>query len=237
MDNLYFGSPLLNHAGKELDWFQGDSLELFVHNLKTRKSELIKYNWQFTKITYRINSLGFRGEEFNNSSSAIFLGCSQTFGIGLPVENVWPSIVSNYLNLQCINLAIGAGSNDLAFRMSYYHIPKTKPKIVFMLSPEPSRLEVVDEHDHPHRLNVQSKNMYHNKDWNIFYYDWIMSNTNIFLNREKNIMSISKICRDNGIKFACLNVEDIKNLDLARDLSHFGRLTNQSVAEQFLNLI
>jgi hypothetical protein len=54
----------------------------------------------------KINSLGYRGPEFNSSNDFLFLGCSQTWGYSLQEEDVWPKflcdkIQKTYSNISC----------------------------------------------------------------------------------------------------------------------------------------
>lgn len=58
------------------------------------------------QIPYKLNSYGYRCEEFDNQKIMI-LGCSQTFGDGLPLENTWPHLLSKKINKDYINLAKG----------------------------------------------------------------------------------------------------------------------------------
>ena len=49
-----------------------------------------KLGWDISgKTSYRINSEGFRGKDFDNIS-VIALGCSITLGIGVHEEDSWP---------------------------------------------------------------------------------------------------------------------------------------------------
>jgi hypothetical protein len=235
MKNIYFDSPLINYANKTYSWFSTDTIEQYSYNIKNRRNDLIKFEWLNKQISYSINSLGFRGPEFNQAESIIFLGCSHTLGIGLKYEDTWPCLVSSSLNLQCINLATNGSSNDTAFRMAFHYVPEFKPKIVMLLSPAETRLEVI-ENNKSHRLTVHDDQLPFLGKWKKFYQSWVSNNTNTFLNREKNILAIREICKQNSVKFLYLKDTDIEPLDLARDLKHFGKISNINLKEKFLNL-
>ena len=61
------------------------------------------------KIKYKVNSDSCRSNEFNNNN-VLILGCSHTFGSGLPVEMTWPSILGKKINEDVANLEIGRAS-------------------------------------------------------------------------------------------------------------------------------
>lgn len=236
MDNICCVSPLTNFAHKSYKWFSSDTYELFLENIKNNKQQLINNDWLDKEIHYDINSLGFRGPEFNLSPSIMFLGCSHVFGVGICYNETWPYILSQELNLQCLNLGTNGSSNDTAFRMAYSYIPKYNPTIVVLLSPNESRLEIIDG-NYPYRLQPRWHKLESKNRWRHFYHDWIVNDTNTLLNKEKNIMAISKICSDNNIKFVKFDASSFEFLDYGRDLLHYGRLSNKNIARKFLKLI
>lgn len=58
------------------------------------------------KIEYRLNTHGYRCDEFTNQK-ILTLGCSQTEGHALPIELTWPYLMSQKMNKGYINLAKG----------------------------------------------------------------------------------------------------------------------------------
>jgi hypothetical protein len=119
-----------------------DTEQLYHKNLRDNYEELEKYGWIDRTILYKFNSLGFRCEEFTDDPSIMFLGCSHTQGIGLPIESIWPTIVSNELNLKCVNLGQAGCSSDTAFRLLHGYIDKINPKIVVYMDPPGMRFEL-----------------------------------------------------------------------------------------------
>jgi len=227
LNEIYFKSPLYNFANQEIEWLPMDTKELFQKNLKTKKDLLEKYNWIDRKFTYQFNSKGFRCDEFEeNQNCVIFLGCSFTMGIGLPIEKVWTSLVAKKLKLKCYNLGVGGGSCDTAFRLGYYYIPKLKPKLVVFLRPDLDRLELYD----------RTQKFIQYGPWNIdsFYKTWMSMDVNSQINRIKNTMALSNICNSNNTNFLHFNTEDLTKLDLARDLMHPGIESNRAFSKQVL---
>jgi hypothetical protein len=72
-------------------------------------------------------------------------------------------------------------------------------------------------------------------EYSNFYRTWMSSDANIELNRLKNILAIKQMCESKGTKFLHLLTEDIKPVDFARDLIHFGIQTNKNIADKFLS--
>lgn len=227
--------PWKDYANKTLNWLPMDTQERYNQNLKENFDLLHRFGWIDQQIEYKFNSHGFRTKEFMDLPSAVFLGCSHTAGVGLPVENTWPYYVSNNINLHCYNLAIGGGSNDLAFRISYYYLEKLKPKIVFLLSPEPARIEILTPND---VLSI----IPNDKDQQVgYYYKLFLSNDkNFILNQQKNILGIESLCNRLKIKFVYIDEPyaiETNSLDLARDLMHKGPESNFNLAQRFLNML
>ncbi len=60
-------------------------------------------------VPYVHNSYGYRCNEFDNQK-IMFLGCSNTYGMGLSIEDTWPYILAEKLGMDYINLAKGGDS-------------------------------------------------------------------------------------------------------------------------------
>ncbi len=223
------------YANQTLDWLPMDTEILYKNNLETRYNDLKKYGWINNHFTYKFNSHGFRCVDFNKDPSVVFLGCSLTQGIGLPVENTWASIVANKINLQCFNLAVGGSSNDTAFRIAYAWLEKLKPNIVIFGNTFPNRLELLSKNNILQLLpNSLPKTL-----GTDFYNHWISCDDNGFLNKTKNTLAIENLCRSNHIKFVNIDATSMIDfkIDYARDLSHPGTLSNQQFADYVLTRI
>jgi hypothetical protein len=229
-------------ANKSFEWFGTDTYEKFQSNLLEKKYAMKRNGWTDTNVfSYQFNNNGFRCSNFTTEPTIMFLGCSLTFGIGIPIENSWPQIVSASLGLHNANLAWPGSSNDTAFRTAYHFMPIVNPSMVVMLSPAVARFDLaVDDKmvftflpsNYPKEPDTETNNEY-----GLFYQTWMSSDANIELNRLKNILAIRQMCESKGIKFVHLLIEDIKPVDLARDLLHFGIQTNKNIADKFLKKI
>lgn len=227
------------HANSIREWDYFDTLERFEENKRKNYDLLEKNKWLEKKITYSYNSHGFRSEEFeSNNDSILFMGCSLTFGTGLPLEETYNYKIANKLKMKFFSVALGGSSNDTAFRFGYYYIPKLKPKLVVLASPEVTRLELCDNGK---ILQYRSQMKIYQMD--SFYKKWVLDDTNSSLNQQKNILALENICLKNNVKFVHFNapemflVDSVIKDDYARDLVHPGSMTHQIVSEKLLNKI
>jgi hypothetical protein len=235
LPNISNHSPYLHHSNQTLDWLPMDTQELYNKNVKLKKDLLIENGWLDQKFTYQFNQEGFRSDEFSEEAGIVFLGCSHTLGIGLPYKHTWPYIVSNNLRKKCYNLAIGGGSNDLAFRMAYNYIPKLKPSLVIFLITHNSRLEILGKNNQPYQPDqlVGSGMLPFKNDQ--FYEAWLTNEDNLNANLLKNLLAIENICNKNNVKFISIDQNRMPLLDLARDLAHRGVKSNFEFSKIVLN--
>lgn len=93
------------------------------------------------KIYYTYNSYGYRSEEFKDQK-VLTLGCSQTLGVGLPLEYTWPFLLSEKTKMPYVSLASGGDSMQaqvikaFQFFKEFYH-----PEYIFGVFPI-SRMEM-----------------------------------------------------------------------------------------------
>jgi len=95
--------------------------------------------------SYDRNIYGFRSENFHRYTDLVTLGCSQGFGVGLPVEYTWPSIVAKHLRVRShANLSLPGCSIFTQVRIFANFINKYgPPKIVLATFPNSHRYEYV----------------------------------------------------------------------------------------------
>lgn len=92
---------------------------------------------------YNLTSLGFRGNEFTDESEypVVFMGCSNTFGLGLPEEAVWTyQLLEKIRNktekkIPHWNLAKNGSSIDAQFIFLEQFVHTLKPRAIFFLVP------------------------------------------------------------------------------------------------------
>jgi hypothetical protein len=225
------------YKNQTLSWLDTDSEKTFQANMQDpiRRQQIEKYNWHLPNcITYKFNSLGFRSEEFTGAAGFIALGCSFTSGIGLPIDQIWPSIVSQQTGLQAFNLAQGDGSMDTCFRLLSGYIKELDPKFVMLLRPVSSRFEIHNEAG-PHNVLINVPR------YSEMQKVWYADEQNQLVNFYKNTLAIQYLCQVNNVKLIIKDSKEDLSIDpspdaypAARDLLHNGHASHIYCAERFL---
>lgn len=96
--------------------------------------------------TYEINSMGLRGEIYDNAT-IVGSGCSITFGIGVPEVGRWTNLLGNMTNKDIMNLGNpGASIESICTDIIRYCVNNKMPKEIFCFFPDFFRsLVVVDK--------------------------------------------------------------------------------------------
>ena len=241
MNTQYVNAPFNGgqiYAGQEVKFMPADTEELYNRNLRNPLWSKYFSQQPWINFTYKINSLGFRGEEFTDQKSLVVLGCSHTMGIGLPNELVWPALVGKQLNLPVINLAWGGDAADTCFRLAEYWLPKLNPALVIMLTPPQPRVEVLRITGGvitwlPMKIAPSLKN------FDDYITNWMLNDENSRLNRVKNERAIKNICDELSVK--CMiyqsdtDLQPTAEISWARDTMHYGPAPHKNLAEKILN--
>lgn len=233
----------IKYAGQTLDWLPGDTEENF-HKLIAEDPGHLEYfqgqGWlEPGVINYSINSNGFRSDEFDKKTRCIVaLGCSYTVGIGLPLKDLWPTLVGNELGLATYNLAWGGMSADTCYRLAEYWIPKLNPELVVMLAPPKSRIELlINDAQAEVFLPSTELNMFGDQD--MFLKNWFANDDNARLNNVKNKLAIKQLCHSLGVKCLTYDAHDFmarsrKEVGYSRDYMHAGPKAHQNIYKQVL---
>lgn len=245
-ERLHLGS--FRKRGQTLTWFGPDNEKNFLAN----KNKTEMKPWLNVEILYKINDHGFRCQNIDSSKdSLVFLGCSHTFGVGLPEYDTFASHVAEHFNLTNFNLGVPGGSMDTCFRLGKYWIPAIRPKCVILAQPIDIRLEVIED-DEIKQLNPSNifdmKHVKVGKDprdnfvsrssgskYEDFYLSWTDNHSNCALNKEKNTLALEHICYQNDIPFLYFDYEELAKKhkpiqDYARDLMHYGPSVQEDIA-------
>lgn len=93
------------------------------------------------KNTYKLNSLGYRSGEFDGSADILYAGCSNTFGMGVPEEAIWGSVVAKSLGSSYANISKqGASTQWIVKNVFSYISTHGNPKAIYCLFPDIYRL-------------------------------------------------------------------------------------------------
>jgi hypothetical protein len=88
------------------------------------------------KKHYKLNSEGFRSEEFKNNPEILFSGCSFTYGSGIPIDYLWNKIVSENFKVSHQNLGVPGASVMFTVSNLFEHFRiYGNPKVVACLFP------------------------------------------------------------------------------------------------------
>lgn len=224
-----------------LDWYPSDSPERF----KEQSQEHQDYWNSLPPIKYHLNTYNFRSPEFpevETRDSITFLGCSQTFGIGLHKDKTWASLVAEHFNLPEINLSIPGGSLDSAFRVYNEWQPIHKSKITCMLLPPDNRFESRD--------STGKEGVYKWKNMGWWSVEWekklsddakeillhMLSPQVQEVRKDRNLAAIKYIAQENESILIILPWTGRAN-DVARDGSHGGIEWNRQMADEFIGKI
>jgi|688.fasta_scaffold678679_1 hypothetical protein len=78
------------------------------HQYRLKNSTVHSFGYDNSgKIEYIFNSDGFRSAEISNNDSVFVIGNSVSFGLGLSLENIYGTIISNHLQMPLVNLSYG----------------------------------------------------------------------------------------------------------------------------------
>lgn len=227
-----------NLKGQTVEWISDDAEHMYDLNLKNHSEKLLSTGISRSDVTYQINSNGFRSNEFVTGNWLAAVGCSFTFGVGVPVEHTWSRIIADRLGLECANLGKPGGSPDTCFRMCHYWLPILKPKFLIYLEPPPARFELLNNHvkvDKDCGLYYSNVSTVNEKKYNL-YIQWSRNFLNFELNYRKNKLAIQAMCDSLDIQMFSYNVyKDLEVDGLARDLRHSGINANLAFANKVYN--
>lgn len=237
----HFGTYL---AGQTLKWLPTDSEESFQRLVQVEeyREYFRSKGWlEPDAITYRINSEGFRSEEFDTqAASVVSLGCSYTIGLGLPEQSTWSYLVAQALSLKNYNLAWGGTSADTCFMLADYWLPILRPKLVVMAAPPKHRFDLITEKVN-HNHNTYSPNSGNvGTDTDNFIRTWFLHDRNADLNNARNRLAVEGLCARLDIPCLTYNAHDWfaksrEEVEYARDRMHAGPKGHELFAERILN--
>ena len=73
-----------------------DTEERYLENLKLKRPEMESNGWINQEITYKFNSLGYRGNEHCSDPEISVFGSSFSFGVGIEFDHCWHQQLGNY---------------------------------------------------------------------------------------------------------------------------------------------
>lgn len=182
-------SPMKKVAGKSFKW----GSELFPRSPDNPANA----KFDDDDIIYKINSLGYREKEFEDSyhqydELMLGFGNSSTAGTGVADNDVFLRVIERTLpNIRVLNLAIAKGAPDTVARMVActvpYFLPRCKKLSVIIMWPQDVRREVFLDNHHE-AVTAFSDEPYSN-------YFMGIDNTSCKYNRDKNTHMVELVCK------------------------------------------
>lgn len=216
-------------------------------------------------FNYRQNNFGLRDNDIQLTTDMICIGCSISYGVGVPENLRWSNLVSKHLNLTFNNYSIpGLSSQEIVLiLLSFLKFVKTK-KILILL-PDMFRSQMPFETPEGNITNVQIFDRFtvspieHQKKLSEMYYKlptvYHLENFRLWINilltclskedvklylhswSKKTLDFINKFCKQ-GKNVYLNRIQDYIPLDRkGLDLLHPGLVYHKKIADQFIELI
>lgn len=247
--------PVNKNRKYRFQWWPGDTEEKY--DLNVRKGKYISYKKD--DFYYDINANGFRCDDFDTidftKKSVIYLGCSHTFGIGLPEEHCWPLITHKVLNTtetyNYINLSVAGGSVDW-YLLFLPFFKKFNPALIISANPFTERMIMLDDFNENEKIlrDILPSDTKLNKRFNNVNiskaYDYLLRfQPDYFEYRRKVIFAnIESVAKSLNAKFISIDNETLMNNQQkgiikprARDLMHHSKENHEVISSIVLNKI
>lgn len=196
----------------------------------------------------RLNTLGYRCDEFSEPSEILFGGCSNTFGYSLDPEYSWPSLVhqNKFKQSPFHSLGMnGASTIEIIFNVFNYFKNVGNPKIVCLLLPELYR--GYDEGDLAEKRSHQFYSMLdiYCKSNNIkliaMSWDYKVngrySTNDFFVDKFESFYNIDLTAFDEMVYNYHKENKNEEDVLVAKDRVHLGKAQHYVLSKLFLNNI
>ena len=171
----YRVSKYSNLRNDNYEWLGMDDKELFVENCKEYpNSKSLKY-YKENPIEYSYNNYGFRTpDDFNDTDEGnVFLGCSQTIGIGHHLKNTWSYKINKEIGGKFWNLSQGGCGIQTDYRLLFAWKDTLKIKNIFHYTVPWPRYEFFNEVDNEMEfIYLDHHKEKHDTNWGYKSYRW-----------------------------------------------------------------
>ena len=245
--------PVNKNRKYRFQWWPSDTEENY--DIHERKGKIPSYKKD--DFYYDINANGFRCDDFDTmdftKKSIIYLGCSHTFGIGLPEEHSWPSITHKVLNTtetyNYINLSVAGGNIDWYLHFLPY-FAKFNPALIISANPFTERMIMIDDENEKEKIlrdllpsDAKRSQRFSNVDVSKAYDYLLRFQPDYFEYRRKVIFAnIESVTKSLNAKFISIDNETLmrakmKYLHTARDSLHYPKEHHEFISSIILNKI
>ena len=224
------------HSRTEIEWRGGRDIESNFE-LNAKKYDLSYYTRK--PLTYSFNQYGHRCRDIGDvdlDNYILFIGCSHTEGVGNFIDDTYPYIVSNSLQMDYYSLGLSGSGIDVQLHNLFtwtLRVKKPPKLLVWQWTLEP-RVSIMNDIGELHCIGSWSDDR-HNLDF-------LMAADKINFSKTKREFAKSVI---SNLSFPVVQVDIFKNDDVlyyqrhdfARDLMHYGPKSNQVISSQLINHI
>lgn len=203
---LLSNSSILNKLETSLLEFMPNTSYDFTPSEKSHGTK------EHIKVTYKMNNYGHRSDDFvlldQKIDNYLFVGCSTTFGEGLPIEYSWGYMCYEYLKKECnylgnfFNLSFpGAGIKKISENIMRYSEMFGSPSHIFILLPDYARYIRYDKDKNSFEpsmnFDYDTDSFEQNCDPYVLFYDYL-----------SEYRKLSMFCQLKNIKLIAASWED-----------------------------
>jgi hypothetical protein len=92
---------------------------------------------------YSTNNFGYRDENWEEVANILAAGCSNTYGLGIPINGTWPKFLEVLTNQKVHNISKpGMSIQELVFQIFAYFKTFGNPNTLICLFPDPFRMQL-----------------------------------------------------------------------------------------------
>ena len=191
-----------------------------------------KHFKSYPEVSYLFNELGFRFDLSTLTERPILaVGDSFTLGLGVNVEDTWPSVLGQLLNTTVLNFSLNGASNDWIVRKTQDLLKFFNPRAIVVHYTFSHRRELAsadwhdDERTECNPLYTANENF---KNWQENFN--IISSLNVPV-----VHSFIPNWHELSVDYTTLSgqiIPPITMIDRARDGFHYGVQSNKHLAQQ-----
>lgn len=227
------------HSYRSFWYAFGDTQQQWQSHCEHQKSRelLERLGWMDPEsIVYDINPYGFRSTDLIADIDLAVFGDSYTFGVGLPQQRLWHSIVGQHMQFHVANFGVAGAAARTCFRLAQYWLPRMRPRHAIFVMPHSTRLEVAEQaSDGFMTTPYLVSGHYHDE----FLRKWWSTDFNADLEGQIIQRALQNLCQDLGVRCRFFNIESFEQLyldphDRARDLRHGGVAFQHKVAQHIV---
>ena len=218
-------------------WYEfGDSQAQWIKNCQDHDNRirLATNGWLDENcITYDINAWGFRSTDLTQPVDLAVFGDSYTMGVGLPESCLWHRSIGQQQQWRVANFGVAGAASRTCWRLAHYWLPRLRPRRAIFIMPHSTRLEVATEATD----GCMTTPYVVAKDTNDeFLKRWWLTDFNAQQERQITEMALKHLCHGLDIQTMFFAIEFFEQTfqdynDLARDLSHAGKMFQRRIAE------